>query len=133
MRFMRNAACLALALFAFGSARAVDCAGIVRAAQDESCLRHDLAVSDATLSRQFDTLIARADLDRRELLLSSQQAWRRYRDSQCTLERDLTRVMHDAYGRPGTIAPKIEVLCQLRTNDERVSVLRGVDRDGPRR
>lgn len=130
---MAARAAAAAALCGAGAVHAEDCPGTIRAAQGEACLRKTLAASDETLRRQFDELMARADADRRELLLSSQQSWHRYRDSQCALERDLTRVMHDPYGRVGTLAPTLDLLCQLRLNDERVAVLRGADRGSPRR
>lgn len=130
---MAASGALAAALCCVGAVHAEDCPGTIRAAQDEACLRKTLAASDEALRRQFDGLTARADVDRRELLISSQQSWRRYRDSQCALERDLTRVMHDPYGRAGTLAPTLDLLCQLRLNDERAAVLRGADRGSPHR
>lgn len=69
-------------------------------------------------------MISKADSARSKLLKMSHDSWVSFRDQQCALEFDFTRVQHQAYAKHGSMAENQKLRCELRLNDNRLTELR---------
>jgi uncharacterized protein YecT (DUF1311 family) len=93
---------------------------------DDQCRQQTVQETSAQVERAVADLAAKADDTRRPLLIEAHRAWLAYRDRQCKLEFDTTRVMHSEYPRHGTMAPLLEQHCHIRLNDSRLLELQAL-------
>jgi uncharacterized protein YecT (DUF1311 family) len=105
-------------------ATAADCKKNTDRWLDDACAVQAVESTGAEIEQAIGALLAKADDTRRPLLLNAHKAWLNYRDQQCKIFFDLTRVQHSE--RHGSMAPNFERSCHLRLNDLHLVELRGL-------
>lgn len=112
----------AVLLFILPSAAALaaDCTKNPDRWLDDQCRLQAVQETSNQVERAVAALVAKADDTRRPLLVDAHRAWLAYRDRQCKLEFDTTRVMHSEYAGHGSAAPMFEQRCQIRLNENRL-------------
>lgn len=102
------------------SAMAANCRENANWYIDDVCLAASVDATAEKVEYATIELVKGADEMRRPLLNAAHSAWREYRNRQCKLEFDTTRVQHARYPQHGTMAPSMEQRCMIRLNDTRL-------------
>lgn len=108
------------------SAMASDCRAKDFWYVNEDCLSASTISTNQQVEKVYDTLLKGTDEIRRPLLVAAHIAWREYRNHQCSLEFDTTRVQHAKYPAHGSMAPSMQQRCLIRLNDTRLLELQAL-------
>ena len=115
LRFFLAAAALVLATLAAQPALALDCANASTTVDMLQCADIDYQAADKRLNRSYGAFKKTLDAEGAKLLLESQRAWLKYRDTNCALAAD--------QARGGTMAPLVSLGCQADMTAKRAKEL----------
>ena len=92
------------------------CEGHGSQAEASGCARREFQAADAELNKAYNRLAGILDAEEKALLKTSELAWLKYRDSNCTFE--------SSQYAGGTMRPMIESFCLARVTRARTAELK---------
>jgi uncharacterized protein YecT (DUF1311 family) len=92
------------------------CEGHGSQAEASGCAHREFQAADAELNKAYNRLASILDADEKALLKTSELAWIKYRDSNCTFE--------SSQYAGGTMRPMIESFCLARVTRARTAELK---------
>jgi uncharacterized protein YecT (DUF1311 family) len=118
---MKTAAWVLLLLCQQVSAQQDDSCANLRQLDMNECFAKRAESADRALNETYRFLLEHSDKERGQLLRGSQRAWIRFRDSNCKLHYDRTRVADTSLH--GSMAGMYYAMCKERMSRERYKEL----------